>query len=57
MSAFPFDRQQLTLPFSLPRYPKQDALLVTTETDRLFSRVDPKLSVIDKAAGIEFLLR
>jgi hypothetical protein len=47
VSAFPFDRQQITLSFSLPRYPKQDAVLVTTETDRLFSRVENKLSVID----------
>jgi len=47
MSAFPFDRQQLSLSFSLPRYAKQDAMLVTTETDRLFSRIEPKLSVID----------
>jgi hypothetical protein len=47
MSAFPFDRQQLGLSFSLPRYAKQDAMLVTTETDRLFSRIEPKLSVID----------
>ena len=55
MSAFPFDRQQLTLSFSLPRYAKQDALLVTTETDRLFSRVDPKLSVIDwRPLGLTF---
>uniref|UniRef100_Q07NC1 Neurotransmitter-gated ion-channel ligand-binding protein n=1 Tax=Rhodopseudomonas palustris (strain BisA53) TaxID=316055 RepID=Q07NC1_RHOP5 len=55
MSAFPFDRQQLTLSFSLPRYPKQDVLLVTTETDRLFSRVDPKLSVIDwRPLGLTF---
>jgi hypothetical protein len=47
MQAFPFDRQQIALSFSLPRYPKQDAVLVTTETDRLFSRVENKLTVID----------
>ncbi|MFL9502100.1 neurotransmitter-gated ion-channel ligand-binding protein [Rhodopseudomonas sp. G2_2311] len=47
MAAFPFDRQRLSLSFSLPRYAKQDAMLVTTETDRLFSRIEPKLSVID----------
>jgi len=47
MSAFPLDRQQLGLSFSLPRYAKQDALLVTTETDRLFSKIETKLSVID----------
>ncbi|ABD88051.1 hypothetical protein [Rhodopseudomonas palustris] len=47
MQAFPFDRQQIALSFSLPRYPKQDAVLVTTETDRLFSRVENRLTVID----------
>lgn len=47
MQAFPLDRQTFALSFSLPRYAKQDALLVTTENDRLFSRIEPKLSVID----------
>nr|WP_245258225.1 neurotransmitter-gated ion-channel ligand-binding protein [Rhodopseudomonas palustris] len=47
MSAFPIDRQKLTLSFSLPRYAKQEAMLVTTESDRQFSRIDNKLSVID----------
>jgi hypothetical protein len=47
MSAFPFDRQKLALSFSLPRYAKQEAMLVTTESDRLFSRIEPNLSVID----------
>jgi hypothetical protein len=46
-AAVPFDRQQFALSFSLPRYAKQDAMLVTTESDRLFSRIEPKLSVID----------
>jgi hypothetical protein len=33
----------------------RDALLVTTETDRLFSRVDTKLSVIDwRPLGLNF---
>ncbi|ABE40027.1 conserved hypothetical protein [Rhodopseudomonas palustris BisB5] len=47
MSAFPFDRQKLPLSFSLPRYAKQDAMLVTTEFDRVFSRIESRLSVID----------
>jgi hypothetical protein len=47
MSAFPFDRQDITLSFSLPRYARQEAILVSTETDRLFSRVESRLSVID----------
>jgi hypothetical protein len=47
MAAFPFDQQQLKITFSLPRYPKQEAMLVTTEADRLFSHVEPTLSVVD----------
>jgi hypothetical protein len=47
MAAFPFDRQQLTLSFSLPRYAKQDVQLVSLQMDRQLSGVETRLSVID----------
>ncbi|MDO9413538.1 MAG: neurotransmitter-gated ion-channel ligand-binding protein [Pseudolabrys sp.] len=47
MDAFPFDTQQLTLSFSLPRYATQDAMLLTTEMDRNLSGIEDRLSVID----------
>jgi hypothetical protein len=49
MDAFPFDKQELALVLSLPRYAKQEALLVNTEADRLNSGVEPVLSVVDWA--------
>jgi hypothetical protein len=50
MDAFPFDTQDLTLSFSLPRYATQDALLIATEADRQLSGIDNRLSVIDWSA-------
>lgn len=50
MDAFPFDTQDLTLSFSLPRYAKQDALLIATEADRQLSGIDDRLSVVDWSA-------
>ncbi|MDJ1158951.1 neurotransmitter-gated ion-channel ligand-binding protein [Chelatococcus sp. SYSU_G07232] len=47
MDAFPFDRQDLTLSFSLPRYAKQEAILIATEADRQLSDIDEALSVVD----------
>lgn len=47
MDAFPFDTQDLTLSFSLPRYATRDAMLITTEMDRNLSGIDSRLSVID----------
>lgn len=49
MDAFPFDKQALTLVLSLPRYAKQEALLLTTEADRRLSGVESALSVVDWA--------
>lgn len=55
MDAFPFDKQELTLVLSLPRYAKQEALLVNTEADRRNSGVEATLSVVDWAsAGLRF---
>ena len=47
LDAFPFDTQDLTLSFSLPRYATQDALLVATEADRQLSGIDNRLAVVD----------
>ncbi|CAN5337564.1 ligand-gated ion channel [soil metagenome] len=47
MDAFPFDRQNLTISLSLPRYAQQEAVIVTTEADRQFSGIDGSLSVVD----------
>ncbi|MGO4714273.1 neurotransmitter-gated ion-channel ligand-binding protein [Bradyrhizobium sp. 2TAF24] len=47
MDAFPFDTQDLTLEFSLPRYAKQDAILIATETDRQLSGIEQALAVVD----------
>jgi hypothetical protein len=47
MEAFPLDSQDLTLSFSLPRYSKQEAILIATEADRQLSGIEPALSVID----------
>jgi hypothetical protein len=55
MRAFPFDRQQLTLGFSLPLYATQEAVLVNTEADRQFSGIEPSLSVTDwRPLGVHF---
>lgn len=47
MDAFPFDTQNLTFSLSLPRYAKQEAILIATEADRQLSGVDESLSVVD----------
>ncbi|RDV01866.1 neurotransmitter-gated ion-channel ligand-binding protein [Undibacter mobilis] len=47
LAAFPFDRQNLTLSMSLPRYAKQEAILLATEEDRKLSDVENTLSVAD----------
>ncbi len=47
MDAFPFDRQDLTLSLSLPRYAKQEAILLATEADRQVSGFEETLSVVD----------
>lgn len=55
MAAFPFDRQALALGFSLPRYARQEALLVSTELDRRLSGVDDRLSLIQwRPLGLRF---
>lgn len=55
MDAFPFDKQNLTVALSLPRYPQQEAVIVTTEADRQFSGIDSALSVVDwRPAGLRF---
>lgn len=55
MDAFPFDQQRLTLSLSLPRYPQQEAVTVTTEADRQFSGVDATPSVVDwRPLGLRF---
>ena len=40
MDAFPFDRQNLTIGLSLPRYAQEEAIVLTTEADRPLSVVD-----------------
>lgn len=47
LAAFPFDLQQPTLSFSLPRYPKQEAILVANEPERRYSGIASTLSVAD----------
>lgn len=47
MDAFPFDRQSLSLPLSLPRYSKQEAILIATEADRQVSGLEKDLAVVD----------
>lgn len=55
MAAFPFDQQELMVSFSLPRYAKQEAILVASEADRQFSRVEDTLSVVDwRPRGLRF---
>lgn len=55
MDAFPFDRQNLTISLSLPRYAQQEAVIVTTEADRQFSGIDGSLSVVDwRPVGLRF---
>lgn len=46
MDAFPFDRQELTLSLSLPRYAKQEAILIATETDRQLSGLEEAPSMV-----------
>lgn len=50
LDAFPFDRQDLTLSFSLPKYAKQEALLIATEADRQMSGIESVLAVVDWSA-------
>jgi hypothetical protein len=55
LAAFPFDRQQPTLSFSLPRYPKQEAILVANERERRYSGIAAILSVADwRGLGMDF---
>lgn len=55
MDAFPFDKQNLTIALSLPRYAQQEAVILTTEVDRQFSGVDSAVSVVDwRPAGLRF---
>lgn len=55
MSAFPFDRQPLTMYFSTPRYALQDLLIVNTGIDRQFSSVADTISVINwRPMGLTF---
>lgn len=55
LAAFPFDLQQPTLSFSLPRYPKQSAILVATERERRYSSIAGTLSVADwRGLGMDF---
>lgn len=55
MDAFPFDRQNLTIGLSLPRYAQQEAIVLTTEADRPFSGVEDALSVVDwRPVGLRF---
>lgn len=55
MTAFPFDRQVMRLAFSLPRWPKQEVVLVATEADRRFSSVENDVSVVDwQPTGLTF---
>lgn len=55
MTAFPFDRQEMKISFSLPRWPKQEVLLIATEADRQFSHVEDEISVVDwRPTGLTF---
>jgi hypothetical protein len=55
MDAFPLDTQDLVLSFSLPRFARQEAILIATEADRQLSGIDETLSVIDwKPARLRF---
>ena len=55
MTAFPFDRQEMKVSFSLPRWSKQEVILVATEADRRFSSVEPEISVVDwRPTGLGF---
>jgi hypothetical protein len=55
LAAFPFDRQQITLSFSLPRFASAEAILIATEADRAMSRIDQPLSVVDwRPVGLDF---
>lgn len=55
MAAFPFDKQHLLASFSLPRYAKQEAVLVATEADRQLSGVEDDLSLVDwRPQGLRF---
>ena len=55
MTAFPFDRQQLKVSFSLPRWSKQEVVLIATEADRHFSSVEREVAVVDwQPTGLAF---
>ena len=55
MDAFPFDRQNLAISLSLPRYAQQEAIVLTTEADRPFSGLESGLSVVDwRPLGLRF---
>lgn len=55
MDAFPFDRQELTIGLSLPRYAQQEAVVLTTEEERAFSGIENSLSVVDwRPVGLRF---
>ena len=55
MSGFPFDRQPLSLTFSLPRYASADVVLLTSELDRQFSVVESKITVVNwRPSGLIF---
>ena len=55
MRAFPFDRQQLGLSFSLPRYAAHEVLLVSTEAERQLSGLSTTLSASDwRAEALSF---
>lgn len=55
MDAFPFDRQNLTIGLSLPRYAQQEAVVLTTEEGRSFSGIENSLSVVDwRPIGLRF---
>lgn len=47
MDAFPFDKQDLTISLSLPRYAKQEALLVVGDRERRLSGFEAEPSVVD----------
>ncbi|MBR0781426.1 neurotransmitter-gated ion-channel ligand-binding protein [Bradyrhizobium iriomotense] len=58
LSAFPFDRQDLTLSFFLPRHAAQDAILISTEADRDISGIEDTTASVDwRAAGLRFANR
>lgn len=55
MTAFPFDRQEMKVAFSLPRWAKQEVVLIATEADRRFSAVEREVAVTDwRPTGLTF---